>query len=111
MGESSPKLEIENQENKSIEQKPVLEIKYKSGDASEEIASAIKEAWKKCNTLPTLPKICDALKKELDAKHNKGWMVFAGKHIIGVFTHITGTLYEFEYDKTIFIVFQTIFPN
>lgn len=96
-----------NIENQNKNGKP--EMKFRRGEVSEEIKTAIKDAWDKCCSLSTLPKICEFMKKELDEKQPKGWVVFGGKHITGVFSHISGTFYEFESDNTIFIIFKTFY--
>ncbi|KAI5169733.1 hypothetical protein PAEPH01_0952 [Pancytospora epiphaga] len=61
--------------------------------------------------IPTLPGICEAMKKELDEAEPKGWVVFAGMHLVGVCTFIKDTMVEFETNGLAFVIFKTFYPS
>lgn len=87
------------------------EIKFKGGDATDELKEAVKAIYCKYRNEPTLPKMTERIKMALDDKFSKGWVVFAGKHYTGNCPFIEGTMVEFIVEDTLFTIFQTISPN
>lgn len=86
-------------------------INFRSGDASEDIKKDVFSVLKTHLNGESLPKLAESLKKSLDEKIGKGWVVFVGKHLAGTCSYIKGTMLEFEVDGTVFIVFQTFCPS
>jgi len=87
------------------------EYTFRTQNVEEKLKKAIIEAYKKCKNLPSLPKITEGMKNELDKRLSKGWIVFAGKHLVGSCVYIQGTMVEFEANGSIFVVFQTFCPK
>lgn len=86
-------------------------IKFKSCDATDDLKNTVVALYKKHMDAPTLPRMCEAIKKDLDEQIPKGWVVFAGMHLVGVCSFIQNTMVEFEADGTPFVIFQTFCPS
>lgn len=89
-------------------QEPVLN--FKSNKINEDLRKKVIELYKKHKNAPTLPGVVEVIKKDLDVAIPKGWVVFAGKHLVGACSFIKDTMVEFEVDGTAFVIFQTYCP-
>lgn len=99
----------DDQKTEEKSQEPA--IKFKNCDASDDLKMTITSLYKKHMHVPTLPRMCEAIKKDLDEKIPKGWVVFAGMHLVGVCSFIKNTMVEFEVNGTAFVIFQTFCPS
>ncbi|ELA41833.1 uncharacterized protein VICG_01185 [Vittaforma corneae ATCC 50505] len=89
-----------------------IEFKFKSEPADMSLKEAIMEIYKRhIKDEPTLPQLAEKMKKELDSKFSKGWVVFVGKHMVGACSYIEHTLVDFEVDGVSFVLFQTYCPE
>ena len=97
-------------ENTEQSFKEEAEFNFKNTKVDESIKKIVIDSYNRNRSLK-LPSIVSNMKKDLDEAIPKGWIVFAGKHMTGVCSFITGTMLDFEVDKTSFIVFQTFCPE
>ena len=111
MASVSTTSSVSKKEVKSTDVAAEPVINLKSGDASEDLKKEVLAVLKAHLNRDSLPKVGETLKKSLDEKIGKGWVVFAGKHFTGVCPYIKGTMLELEADGNIFIIFQTFCPS
>lgn len=109
--QSSKEDKSQNENKKEEDIKPEPEYKFKSAKVDEKLKKMIVDAHTKFKGASSLPSMVEGIKKELDAKSPKGWVVFAGKHMAGACSYIQGTMVDFEYDGTAFVIFQTFCPE
>lgn len=106
MASTTKEEESEKQRTKDIE------FKFKKEPADVVLKEAIMEIYKKhAENKPTLPQLAEKIKKDLDSKFSKGWIVFAGTNMVGACSYIEGTLADVEVDNISFVLFQTYCPE
>lgn len=98
---------VEDEEKKIIE--PVLTFRKDISD--EKVKNLVIKIYKENAVSLNLTELTDKLKIELDNNTSKGWIVFAGKHMVGSCSYIKNTLMDFEVDGTSFVIFQTFCPE
>lgn len=88
---------------------PVFDFKEEPSDLN--LKNTIMEIYRThCNNI-ALPEIVSKMKKELDSKIPKGWIVFAGSDMVGACSYIENTLVEFKINGISFVIFQTFCPQ
>lgn len=93
---------------KDIQSNPRFDFKEEPSDLN--LKNTIIEIYKtQCNGI-ALPDIVSKIKKELDSRIPKGWIVFAGSDMVGACSYIENTLVEFKINGISFVIFQTYCP-
>lgn len=88
------------------------EFKFDREPSDQRIKHLIIESYKKhAKKNATLTKLTGKMKKDLDKSFPRGWIVFAGKHMVGACSYVEKTLVNFEVNGVSFVVFQTYFPG
>lgn len=86
-------------------------FKFRAEVPNEELKKAVIESYKAHAPSCDLAALADKIKNDLDEKLPKGWIVFAGKHMVGACSFIKDTLVDFEVDGISFVIFQTFCPE
>lgn len=86
-------------------------FKFKMEVKDKKLEDAIINAYKVHSSTSTLTELVEKMKADLDKKFPKGWIVFAGKHMVGACSYIQDTLADFEVDGISFVIFQTFCPE
>lgn len=87
------------------------EFKFKNEPIDEDLKNIVIEIYTAHANKCDLPGLAENIKKDLDAKRPKGWIVFAGKHMVGACSYIENTLLDFEINGNSFVIFQTHCPE
>lgn len=102
-------MENENTEQKIVEIEPLF--KFRKESSNPKLNNLIVELYKSYAATCGLPELAEKIKQDLDKSFPKGWIVFAGKHMVGACSFIEGTLVDFEVDGTSFVIFQSFCPE
>lgn len=97
------------QEPEKNDPQPVY--KFRVSNVDEKLKETILEIHSKHKNASSLPAMVEGIKKDLDNKISRGWIVFAGKHMSGACSYIQNTMLDFECDGTAFVIFQTFCPE
>lgn len=90
----------------------VIHFVFKNDEnVSLDLRNAITKSYKQHAKDSTLPELVEQMRADFDAAIPRGWVVFAGKHVVGSFSYIENTLVEVVVDGISFVVFQTCCYN
>lgn len=84
---------------------------FKKNIHDEKIKNLIISIYKENALKLNLTELTDKMKNTLDEQFSKGWIVFAGKHMVGSCSYVKNTLMDFEVDGISFVIFQTFCPE
>ncbi|KAM0681110.1 hypothetical protein GINT2_000895 [Glugoides intestinalis] len=87
-----------------------VEFKFKTEPLDQNLKDTVMGIYKSNIEKLTLPELAEKIKKDLDEKFPKGWIVFAGRHMVGACSYIENTLLDFEVEGVSFVIFQTYVP-
>lgn len=87
-----------------------VEFKFKTEPLDHNIKDYVIDIYKNNVEKLTLPELAEKIKKDLDENFPKGWIVFAGRHMVGACSYIENTLLDFEILGVSFVIFQTYVP-
>lgn len=110
MSGANEKVMAEKEQIKEVTKiEPLFKFKVEMKD--KQIEDAIINSYKLHSPTYALTELAEKIKLDLDEKFPKGWIVFAGKHMVGACSHIKDTLADFEVDGVSFVAFQTFCPE